>query len=333
MSTPLISVIVPVYNAEQYLQKCVDSIRGQTYKNLEIILIDDTSPDNCGAMCDAYAAEDPRIRVVHKENGGQSSARNRGLDIMQGDLVGFVDSDDWIEPDMYQTLYDLKVQTGAQIAACGIQLDDKQGFLRYFNPDYPADKSQTTYTMLEALREIISNKKITYSLADKLFDREIFSDLRMTVGQIFEDEEMLPKCIERADKVAYTPVPYYHYLITNNSTTHGAYTARHFREVEIAWNKVTDYAVRYPMLYKDAYAGYIDTCIAFVQLSKGSEECAVLRKDLARQLKEEPLSEEITAKLSRSRRIKLTALRLGLWAFDGLMAVYHCLDALRNRRR
>ena len=104
MDMPLISVIVPVYKTRRYLRQCVDSIRSQSYVNLEILLVDDGCPEGSGVRCDELAKEDPRIRVIHKENGGQSSARNAGLDAMQGAYVGFVDSDDWIEPEMYETL-------------------------------------------------------------------------------------------------------------------------------------------------------------------------------------------------------------------------------------
>ena len=117
MNEPLISVIVPVYKAEPYLEKCVSSIRNQTYGNLEIILVNDGSPDNCGRMCDAFAQEDPRIRVFHKENGGQSSARNLGLDHMQGEYVAFVDSDDWIESDTLETAHKIIQKTSCQIVS------------------------------------------------------------------------------------------------------------------------------------------------------------------------------------------------------------------------
>lgn len=104
MNEPLVSVIVPVYKVGKYLDKCVESIVEQTYKNLEIILVDDGSPDNCPAMCDKWAERDSRIKVIHKQNGGVSSARNVGIDAAQGEFIGFVDSDDWLEPDMYDCL-------------------------------------------------------------------------------------------------------------------------------------------------------------------------------------------------------------------------------------
>ncbi|HEY8803664.1 MAG TPA: glycosyltransferase, partial [Clostridium sp.] len=105
MQNPLISIIVPIYKVEVYIRNCVDSILNQTYKNLEIILVDDGSPDNCGNICEEYSSKDKRIKVIHKKNGGLSSARNAGLDIASGEYIGFIDSDDWIEGDMYESLY------------------------------------------------------------------------------------------------------------------------------------------------------------------------------------------------------------------------------------
>lgn len=124
----LISVIVPVYKVEPYLRRCVDSILNQTYKNLEIILVDDGSPDNCGAICDEYAAKDPRVRVIHKENGGISDTRNAGLDICTGEYISFVDSDDWIEPGHIRSLYSC-LQKDNQIAVSDIMRIDEYGSL------------------------------------------------------------------------------------------------------------------------------------------------------------------------------------------------------------
>src|SRR5665647_2657921 len=105
MHNPLISIIVPIYKVENYIRNCVDSILNQTYKNLEVILVDDGSTDNCGNICDEYSLKDNRIKTIHKKNGGLSSARNAGLDVAKGEYIGFIDSDDWIEKDMYESLY------------------------------------------------------------------------------------------------------------------------------------------------------------------------------------------------------------------------------------
>ena len=128
VDTAKISVIVPVYKVEPYLDKCVSSIVNQTHKNLEIILVDDGSPDNCPAMCDAWAEKDSRIRVMHKTNGGLSDARNAGMAVATGELMAFVDSDDWIVPDMYEYLYQRLTEDNSDIAACGVQMvwEDKK---------------------------------------------------------------------------------------------------------------------------------------------------------------------------------------------------------------
>ena len=139
---PLISVIVPVYKVEKYLDACVASILGQTYANLELILVEDGSPDNSGALCDAWAQKDPRVRVIHKENGGGGLARNVGLDAAKGELIAFVDSDDYIAPDMFAYLYSL-LQQGADIAECdyvdvvedGFVFPEEEGEVRFVTPE------------------------------------------------------------------------------------------------------------------------------------------------------------------------------------------------------
>ena len=118
---PLISVIIPVYNVEKYLKKCIDSVINQTYTNLEIILVSDTSPDNCEKICDDYAEKDSRIKVIHKEKNGLSAARNAGIDIASGKYIGFVDSDDYIALDMYELLYKNILKENADISACGLK--------------------------------------------------------------------------------------------------------------------------------------------------------------------------------------------------------------------
>ena len=116
---PLISVIIPVYKVELYLRECIDSVLAQTYQNLEVILVDDGSPDQCGSICEQYAEKDNRVCVIHKENGGLSDARNAGIDVAKGEYIGFVDSDDWVAPDMYECLYKASVEYNAEFVVCG----------------------------------------------------------------------------------------------------------------------------------------------------------------------------------------------------------------------
>lgn len=321
MNNPLISVIVPVYKAEAYLERCVNSIINQTYKNLEIILVDDGSPDRCGEMCDEFAKQDSRIRVIHKENGGQSSARNAALDIMTGDYVGFVDSDDWIELNMYEHLYNLLVDNNAQISACGTKLEHLNGKISYFNISYPNNKDIRKYNTIQALTENFNNSIITYSLCDKLYERKIFSDIRFTDGKIYEDMELIPKCLENANCVIYDPTPLYYYNLTEESTIRGVFNPRRFAEVDVALKKAEDYKIRYPQLYNIAMASYIEVCLNVIHLSNGVKSCAQRRSELINILNND-LPNEAVMLLSKKSKIKLKVLRISSIMYEIMMNIY-----------
>lgn len=321
MNNPLISVIVPVYKAEKYFDKCVNSIINQTYKNLEIILVDDGSPDICGKMCDEFAEKDSRVRVFHKENGGQSSARNVGLDNMSGEYVGFVDSDDWIEPNMYERLMSLIKKYDAQISACGTKLEYLNGTSGYFNPDYPNDTKIRYYSTFEALEQTFNNTMITYSPCDKLYQSEIFSSLRMTEGRIYEDMEIIPKCIELADRVVYDPIPLYHYNLTEESTIRGEFDLKQFAQVDVAFERAQEYSVKHPKLYHKAISSYMEICLNVIHCSKNIEKCNERRQEIISKLRKKTDSETMK-ELSKKAKIKLIALKISPYLFELMMDIY-----------
>ena len=290
MDKPLITVIVPVYKVEAYLRRCVDSIVNQTYKNLEIILVDDGSPDNCGKICDALAKEDARIKVIHKENGGLSSARNAGLDVMNGEYVGFVDSDDWIDADMYEQLYSLLEKSKAQIAACGIQCERPNGKVSYFNVNYPRETSVEIFSKLDALKELIIAHKITNSVCDKLFCKKMFDNMRFCEGIVNEDFEMMPRCIEGAETVAYDPTPFYHYVMTNESIMRGAFKESRFTETNISRRHIDFYKENYPELCNIAVAKHIELCLNLIYESSKDNRFKAQNKELIREIKRYKLS-------------------------------------------
>lgn len=201
-----ISVIVPIYRVEPYLRKCLDSIAGQTYQNLEIILVDDGSPDNCGAICDEYAAKDSRFRVIHKENGGVSSARNTGLDIAEGDWIAWVDPDDWIEADMLQYLLEGALNYRADIAVCGMREIGVRAPLvfRY--------QEVRVFAREQALREFLESKTMLTFCCDKLSKRELWEGLRFPDLKIGEDLLTMGRILDRADSVVCLPEVKYNYL-------------------------------------------------------------------------------------------------------------------------
>ena len=214
MSTDLISVIVPIYNVEKYLNRCVDSIINQTYKNLEIILVDDGSPDNCGKICDEYAKKDKRIKVIHKKNGGLSDARNAGIDLAKGKYIGFVDSDDYIEKDMYSYLYNLVLENNAQISICNwYEVNENERIDKNikFN-DFTIGKDR-------AIEMLIQDKIIKNYAWNKLYDISLFKkyDIRYPYGRKMEDVGTTYKLFYYSKKIAIGNKPEYNYIIRSNS--------------------------------------------------------------------------------------------------------------------
>lgn len=198
MEQPLISVIVPVYKVEPYLDKCISSIANQTYRNLEIILVDDGSPDSCPAMCDAWAEKDSRIRVIHKPNGGLSDARNAGMAVATGELMAFVDSDDWIAPDMYEHLYQRLTEDNSDIAACGVQMVWENGA----SSRMLTREGSRVLNQEEAMRAIIEESWLKQPVWYKLYKTELVRDVLFPVGKYHEDAFWSYQAISRAQKVS-----------------------------------------------------------------------------------------------------------------------------------
>jgi glycosyltransferase involved in cell wall biosynthesis len=209
-SPPLLSVVVPVYNVAPYLRRCLDSICNQTYSHLEIILIDDGSTDGSGVICEEYATKDSRIYAIHKENGGLSSARNRGLEKATGAVIGFVDSDDWIDPSMYERLMDKMAETGADLVECGIVTGD--GTI-YYQP------SASTQNTLEALGSYFETKQPRNHVWTKIFKAELIGGLRFDEGFVYEDAYFTCSALSRAQSVAFVDACLYIYVMNTESIT------------------------------------------------------------------------------------------------------------------
>lgn len=203
---PKLSIIVPVYNVEKYLEKCIHSILDQTFKDFELILVDDGSVDKSGIICNRYARRDNRIKVIHKKNGGQAAARNVGLNLVRGDYVGFVDSDDWIDPDMYKDLYESCIRDNADISIIGLR--EVNEFEIILNEYIPNDMS---------FSEIL---KRAYP-CNKIFKKELFvnNNLSFVEGRFYEDQELIPKLYVKCKKVTTVNKAAYNYLKRNGSTT------------------------------------------------------------------------------------------------------------------
>lgn len=246
-----ISVIIPVYKVEEFLDDCVQSVIAQTHRNTEIILVDDGSPDNCPAMCDGWAEKDNRIKVIHKPNGGLSDARNAGLDVATGDYISFVDSDDWILPEMYEKMLFVMQKENADICACNIRScypdhEEVWGCKEYFT-----GKSEQILDML------YSDTKYPVSAWNKLYKKECWEKLRFPAGKICEDAFTTYQLVHNAECIVQMPEAFYCYRIRPQSIMTSAFTIKRMDEEE-AWRVNYQFVkMYYPMLYKKAFRFYL----------------------------------------------------------------------------
>jgi glycosyltransferase involved in cell wall biosynthesis len=231
----LISVIVPVYNVEKYLPQCINSLLNQTIKNLEIILVNDGSLDTSGKICDEFSKKDNRIIVIHKENGGLSSARNAGLEIAKGPYIGFVDSDDWLDESMYETLLKIIKDTDSDISCC-----------KFFKTADSEEKIPATdneiiqsFNNVEGLNNFYTDLYTQTVVAwNKLYKRELFNDVIYPTGKIHEDEGTTYKLFYKANKIIYTNKPLYYYRITPNSITTSKFSKKRLDIIDIYDEKI-----------------------------------------------------------------------------------------------
>jgi len=236
----LVSVIVPVYNTKNYLEKCINSLVKQSYHNLEILLIDDGSSDGSGELCDELGKTDKRIRVFHQENGGLSCARNTGLANAAGSLLSFIDSDDYISPDMFRFMTDALSRTDSDIAICGFET------IYSDRTKYTGIKGEKCYSTKKALYELIIDTNISGIVCNKLYKKELFEGICFPVGRIFEDTLFNYKVFERAKRVVHVEYTGYHYIRRDDSIL-GEWPLR--VEVEFARARIERYRdliIRFP---------------------------------------------------------------------------------------
>ena len=263
MEQQKISVIVPVYKVEAFLDRCVQSIVSQSYKNLEIILVDDGSPDNCPSLCDAWAAKDSRIKVIHKENGGLSDARNAGMAIATGELMGFVDSDDWIAPGMYQHLYDRMKEDNSDIAACGVEMVWEDGTLSRVL----TRSGSCVLNQEEAMRAIIEESWLKQPVWYKLYKTELVRQIPFPVGKYHEDVFWSYQAVSKAQKVSVSDKIGYYYFQRSDSIMGKGYSLKRLDAVEAKQQRLSYLQEEYPKLALVAQIDLIFSCLYHGQLS------------------------------------------------------------------
>lgn len=275
---PLISVVVPVYKVEAFLNKCMESIVSQSYNNLEIILIDDGSPDHCPELCDAWAKRDARIKVIHKTNGGLSSARNAGLDICTGEYIAFVDSDDWIKPNMIQRMLEVIERENADICACNIVSCYPNKEVTWGGKAYLAGSSETILNLL------YHDAEFPVCTWNKLYRRKLWESFRFPEGKICEDAFTTYLLLHKSDRIVHITDALYCYRIRSESIMTSAFSKKSMDEEE-AWRESYEFVKEnYPRLYREAFSFYLQRVNVLIhrmkeeQKNQFQEEYNYLRK-------------------------------------------------------
>lgn len=262
-SEPLISVIVPVFKVEQYLDRCVESIVNQTYQNLQVILIDDGSPDNCPEKCDAWSEKDVRVNVIHQENGGLSDARNAGMRVARGEYIGFVDSDDWIAPEMYERLIEAMQKDESDIAACTVKMvweDGSPENLLTVQKKCVLDRSEA---QLALLKESLLKQPVWY----KLYRSRIILEIPFEKGKYHEDVFWSYQAIGMARRVSIIDYIGYYYWQRSASIMGERYSLKRLDAVEAKVRRQDYLADSYPQLVSNGKIDIQWTCMYHGQMA------------------------------------------------------------------
>lgn len=282
----LISVIVPVYNSELYLERCVDSIISQTYQKLEIILVDDGSTDSSGEICDAYGKEDIRVKVVHKENGGAATSRNRGLEIAGGQYIGFVDSDDYIAIDMYESMYKY-LNEDTDIVTCGRSLvypPKSSGLKRNIFCAIQATK----YNRDQAICELLKGTVFAYGVCEKLYRKELFNNITFPNGKSSEDLPVTYSLFKKCRNIVNIGEAKYFVFQRSNSISRSEFTFRKMDNIFFRRDILLDIKKEYPQFKEIAEAGYINgvlTRLLEIRVCKNRLQYSALEKRLIKVLR------------------------------------------------
>lgn len=307
-----ISVIIPVYNVEKYLRKCVDSVLRQNYPLHEIILVDDGSTDGCPEICDAYAREYPeKIRVIHQENQGLSGARNTGIEASGGDYLSFIDSDDYIDPDMYDALADAIQKNSADIAICSMWIEKENGE-KYRREAFDEEHC---WSKEEALVELNSFRYTGISACDKLYKKELFRDIKFP-HVLYEDNFVMYQLFAKCSRVAYTSKPLYHYIQRFGSISRNKGEVS-LLPLEAYRQQLAFFQKEYPRIAYAAEAAYVFAHIAIYNLHvrKGLRCEKALTSMLLKESRKYLVSVMKNKHLPRSKKIQALVFCLSLPAY------------------
>ena len=271
----LISIIVPVYNVEQYLDRCITSIRNQTYRNIEIILVNDGSTDCSGSICEKYKEMDSRVKVIHQKNAGPSEARNKALYIASGKSITFIDADDYVADDYIMYLYDLLTKNDADVACCNTEIFEKDVIVKQ-----KKKKKEYVMNLEEALCEMLYEKNFSNSVWGKLYKKEVLLGITFPKGKIFEDMYTTYKILLKSNRIVYGNIKKYYYMKHKNSimSTTKFHDRMHVIDAE---NELIDcMREKYPIVLKAAYAKLFASSIVCLSNFELDTKYEVYKEDI-----------------------------------------------------
>ena len=313
----LISVIVPVYNVEKYLRKAVQSIQNQTYKHLEIMLINDGSTDSSGNICDELANSDSRIVVIHKKNGGVSTARNEAQKLAKGNYVIYVDSDDYIHEEMIQSLYEQLIAENADVSSCSVM----NVYQNSQTPQCSDENLYFVYNQEEFLREYLIGQRVQGTLGNKLIRKKITDQLEFPVGKIYEDAYYHLQLVQVAKKYVVHTKPYYYYYHRNQSLTTNPYHERDLVYLDV-YQKFYDLVQQqYPRIINEAFfrLSYAYFYIFDKMLLESDFEKINQFKLVRDYLKKNAIQIAKNTIFQKGRRIAALALKINIYLYRKLM--------------
>lgn len=284
MKEDLISVIIPVYNTEKYLERCINSVINQTYKNIEIILIDDGSTDNSGKICDEYAKKFQEIVIIHQRNQGASVARNNGISKASGQYITFVDSDDMIEKNYVEYLYNLIKKYNVKMSIASYKTIFENG--KYI--DLGKKYSEKLMTTEEALDRLLKEQGFTVSPCSKMYHKSIFENIKFPAGKLFEDNGTIYKFIMECQTIAYGNETYYFYCIRSDSSTTSKFNIKKLDLIELTDNMCDDIEKEYPNLKETVEKKKITvrfSILRMIDLKETDTEVNAKRKEIENYIK------------------------------------------------
>lgn len=308
----MISVVVPVYNVEAYLCRCVDSLLRQTVGDFEIILVDDGSTDGCGALCDRYARLDPRVSVVHKANGGLSDARNAGLEAAGGDYIAFVDSDDWVGELYLERLLEGLLDSGSDICECSVNRTEGPGC-----PPAEEKNAGLCFDTADAMAQLLRGGEFRQHVWNKLYRREVIGDIRFPVGKTHEDEFWTYQVFGRAGRVCRIGDTLYNYYQRPGSIMNAGYSLKRLHGLEAKQERQRFIEARLPQLASQARADLWLSCLYAGQMSLkylSGAELAAARETIGRCLKNASMDRSAIAALPVGTALWAVMGRYGFWS-------------------